>query len=79
MELARQDKKDEGREQGGGGNSGFGQMEKMKEMRGEEAWRSGVMAGMLPSNLMVLGVASCSLSFCTLTRERKRSTLDEKS
>lgn len=30
---------------GGGGKSGVGQMERMKEMRGEEERRSGVMAG----------------------------------
>lgn len=41
-------------------------------MRGEEERRSGVMAGRLPSNLMVLGVASCSLSFHTLTGDKNR-------
>lgn len=43
------------------------------EMRGEEERRSRVMAGRLPSNLinMVLGVASCSLSFHTLTGGRR--------
>ncbi len=45
-----------------------------EEMRGEEERRSRVMAGRLPSNLinMVLGVASCSLSFHTLTGDRER-------
>lgn len=45
------------------------------EMRGEDEWRSRVMAGSLPSNLinMLLGVALCSLSFHTLTALRKNA------
>lgn len=44
-------------------------------MRGEDEWRSRVMAGRLPCNLInvVLGVASCSLSFHTLTALRKKA------
>lgn len=37
----------------------------------EEELRSGVMAGRLPFNLMVLGVASCSLLLHTLTGDKR--------
>lgn len=56
----------------GGGKSGVGQMERMKKMRGRaEIWGYGRQLR-LPSNLMMLGVASCSLSFHTLTGDRNR-------
>ena len=67
--------RDEGKEKVGGGKFWGWTDGENEEMRGEEERRSRVMAGGLPSNLinMVLGVASCSLSFHTRSAaERKR-------